>query len=202
MLAGLGALLAVTVAAEGWMGLRAPRDAAAHGPASVLPPPGVRRAAVLPPDRQEQTRIILGRPLFTPGRRPPSEAASGPAEPRLAGIVISPGGRKAIFAGDGDARAQVVAPGGNAGVWHIVAIGDGAVQVIGPDGPRTLRPTRDGTTSSGVASGTAFAPSGASGFGAGGPAGDRPSILDLIRRRLPPGTTPTSLPNLLPRNPR
>ena len=127
--------------------------------------------AVLPDPAHVQgwTTTILARPLFSQSRRPAATVTSGPQQPRLAGIVVGPAGRKAIFAGSGDNRGVVVAAGQQAGAWHVVAIDADSVRVLGPEGPRVLRPSRDdGAHSSTPAPGT-LPP--------------HPSILDLLRNR-------------------
>ncbi|MCQ8279325.1 hypothetical protein NFI95_12820 [Acetobacteraceae bacterium KSS8] len=118
---------------------------------------------------EESERVILARPVFSPQRRPPSVAVAGPQQPRLSGIIVGPNGRRAIFAGAGDARGTVVDVGGQAGAWRVLAINDHAVRVSGPDGVRTLHPSRDKAAAADDAS----------------PGGDpsHPSILDLLRSR-------------------
>ncbi len=136
--------------------------------------PGADGAApsLSPGPVQDWTRMILARPLFSPSRRPPSVAVSGPERPRLAGIILGPSGRRAIFAGNGTARGVVAGVGQNAGAWHVLAIDQSGVRVMGPDGQRLLRPSRDPSASSADA-----AP----------PLPEHPSILDLLRNRnLPP----------------
>lgn len=150
------------------------RATAADGAASLSPGPV-----------QAWTRSILARPLFSPSRRPPSVTVSGPERPRLAGIVLGPGDRKAIFAGSGTARGVVAAVGQQAGAWRILAIDASGVRVMGPDGVRLLHPSRD--------------PSGRE-TDAPPPLPEHPSILDLLRNRnLPtPGSTPGQMPSLPP----
>lgn len=118
------------------------------------------------------TRTALARPLFSPSRRPVATVVSGPREPRLAGIVLAPSGAKAIFAGDGDARGIVAGVGQQAGSWRVLAIAVDGVRVIGPDGLRTLHPSRDAAQHDGDG-GLASAPT----------LGPHPSILDLLRSR-------------------
>ena len=120
---------------------------------------------------QDWTQIVLARPLFSPSRRPASTVVAGPQQPRLSGIVMGPDGRRAIFAGDGDARGIVAGIGQQAGAWQVQAIDQNSVKVIGPDGLHTLTPARDAS-----ASGSAD--------GMGTPAlPEHPSILDLLRNK-------------------
>lgn len=146
---------------------------------------------------QDWTKTVLARPLFSPSRRPAATVAAGPQQPRLAGIVMGPSGRRAIFAGEGDARGIVAEVGQQAGAWQIRAINETTVQVIGPEGLRTLTPSRDSAAradNDGSAAGTPTLPT-------------HPSILDLLRNRsLQIGPANASMPHLptslqLPRTP-
>ena len=67
--------------------------------------------------------------------------------PRLTGIMIGPFGRSAIFASDGG-KPIVVAEGGHIGRWIVRLIKVGEVQVVGPDGARSLRPSFQSSPSS------------------------------------------------------
>ncbi len=124
------------------------------GPATDAPPAPVRRPAVAapaaerPPDRSgDWAAISLARPLFSPDRRPPPPAAapgsaSGPAEPpRLTGILVTPDGRRAIFAGAD--QPLVLQEGGRIGSYLVQTIAAEQVTILGPSGPRTLRPRYD-----------------------------------------------------------
>ncbi len=150
--------------------MRLPRPSA---PAASGRATSATREAVLPDPAHVQgwTATILARPLFSASRRPAATVTSGPQQPRLAGIVVGPAGRRAIFAGSGDARGSVVAAGQQAGAWHVVAIDDDSVRVVGPDGPRVLHPSRDDSTHDGAAAAAA------------GTLPPHPSILDLLRNR-------------------
>ena len=140
----LAALLASVAAAElAWPGATQPTP----GPA----PP--RDAATAEPRPAEPVgpwaTTLLERPVFSPGRRPdsapavPGTPAPGrPEPPRLAGILMTPGGRRAIFAaGTTEGRGTVVSEGGTVGSWRVDAIRAGDVQLSGPDGRRTIRPS-------------------------------------------------------------
>jgi hypothetical protein len=91
---------------------------------------------------------ILARPLFSPGRRPPQSKGSGAADDsgladsRLAGIVIEPGHRYAIFAPEG-AKLLTVTEGETVSGWRIDTISPREVSLSGPDGARTLQPKFD-----------------------------------------------------------
>lgn len=134
------------------------------------------------------TRLVLARPVFSATRRPNAVSVAGPRQPRLAGIVLGPSGRRAIFAGDGGHRGIVAAVGQQAGDWRVQAIEADSVRVIGPAGVRTLHPTRDDSSRA------ADSMPGNTGFAG------HPSILDLLRSRpmqlglpglpMPPGSEP------------
>ena len=94
------------------------------------------------------TAAMLGRPLFSPDRRPVRVSAAGGAPsrqddlPRLAGILILPQGRQAIFAPAGDATRSIVATEGTqVGAWKVTAISPVDVKLTGPDGTRLVRPS-------------------------------------------------------------
>jgi len=89
---------------------------------------------------------VLARPLFSPDRRPPADAvtvASGrtvPGLPRLAGILVGPFGRSAIFAING-AKPIVVQEGGRVAAYTIKSIEATQVRLLGPDGAQVLYPS-------------------------------------------------------------
>ena len=90
----------------------------------------------------------LQRPLFNPDRRPaapgaaPAVSAAHPEPPRLAGILITPEGRNAIFAGSTDSEHATLAhEGSRVGAWVVQAIRVEDVQLAGPGGLLTVRPT-------------------------------------------------------------
>lgn len=95
---------------------------------------------------------ILSRPLFSPSRRMAADMAQGTQALRLAGIITSPAGRRAIFAPTGTpdrtdpkarpARGLAVGEGGQAGPWRVRHIDTRTVEVEGTDGVLSLRPER------------------------------------------------------------
>lgn len=124
----------------------------------TVPP---RLAALSVPIRRENGQgeqagwagAILARPLFNPSRRPVASVTAGAQQSlRLAGIIISPTGRKAIFAVSGvpekagadktSLRGMPVGEGEQAGPWHVRHIGAQTVEVDGAGGVQTLRPAR------------------------------------------------------------
>ena len=90
----------------------------------------------------------LARPLFSPTRRPPASApgeAAGDTDlagNRLAGIVIEPDRRLAIFAVTG-AKALTLTEGESVDGWQIESITPTEVSLVGRSGGKTLQPTRD-----------------------------------------------------------
>ena len=91
----------------------------------------------------EWAATILARPLFSPDRRPSAAAAaitSAPGLPRLAGIMVGPFGRSAIFAGDGP-KPLVAQEGARIAGYTVKAIEAAQVRLSGPNGNVVLYPT-------------------------------------------------------------
>jgi hypothetical protein len=87
---------------------------------------------------------ILARPLFSPSRRPDETVANKMADlGRLTGVLMSPAGKSAIFAGPAGGKPVVVGEGNRIGEYVVGSIDAGAVTVIGPAGERVLRPAFD-----------------------------------------------------------
>ena len=100
-----------------------------------------------PKDTADWADTVLGRPLFTVGRKPPKSSGGGhlvanTGLPRLAGIMITPSGKWAIFAPDG-AKALVLAQGGAIEDATVQTIKRDRVVVNGPKGEQVLWPTYD-----------------------------------------------------------
>ena len=125
ILAGLSVLLLAVLVLE-WTGggeepvVRAPST---HKLSAALPTDAEGR------DTAEWSDTILARPLFSSSRRPPKVAkgagTAGAPMPRLAGIMITPQGRRAIFAPEGGGKQLVLAEGAN--------VNDVAIRSIQPD---------------------------------------------------------------------
>ncbi len=135
----LSGLLGVALAAE--LGLPERDPPAAQSPALQVNAGPPRQADPV----GRWASAVLARPLFSPGRRPDA-AASQTGEhldlPRLSGIIVMASERRAIFASAGNgAPAIIVSEGGTVGGWQVEAVHPGDVQVAGPNGRRTLRPT-------------------------------------------------------------
>ncbi len=119
---------------------------------STPAPPAPKRIAALSPngtrlavrDTEEWANAILARPLFSISRRPPKLAAGHSAAsdgmPRLSGIMIAPGIRKAIFAPEGGGKPMVLSEGATLADTAIRTIEPG--EVILASG-QVLRPTYD-----------------------------------------------------------
>jgi hypothetical protein len=96
------------------------------------------------------SRSSLGRPIFSPSRRPEAAplASDVPAMvsppvaalPRLTGIVTSPGDRLALFA-VAEGKVAELAEGAAMGDYMIRSISPDAVVVAGPGGERVLHPS-------------------------------------------------------------
>ena len=124
--------------------------AASQSPAHATTPAA---APVLAADHAaEWVKTILARPLFSPSRRPLSVVTSGPAAeivvglPRLTGILISPAGKRAIFAPGIGGKPLIVAEGDSIGKWTVRAIEASAVTLSGPDGARVLHTSFENST--------------------------------------------------------
>lgn len=95
----------------------------------------------------EWATMTLQRPLFSPSRRPSAPAVRGTAQagppglPRLAGTLVSPAGKSAIFVAAGSDRPVLLGEGGRIGDWTVNSIGPGQVVLSGPDGRRVVRPS-------------------------------------------------------------
>ncbi len=124
-------------------------------------PPNELRAP-MPPPSQQQTRVsvsasrnqddqnvstILARPLFSPTRRAPASAPAPkdalPELPRLTGVIVTPAGNCAIFAGTGDRKSVVIGEAARIGQYVVRSIEVNAVTVSGPGGQRVLHPAFD-----------------------------------------------------------
>lgn len=142
LLAGCAALLLVVIGAE---------------LVPATPEPLIRRLAgghphavrvVAAPDHSAQwAATVLSRPLFSPQRRPPAPAATAAQAaatlPRLAGILVGPGGARAIFAPDGGGKPIVLSPGARLDGGVIRAIGVGGVVLARAGGEQVLHPHFD-----------------------------------------------------------
>jgi hypothetical protein len=102
------------------------------------------------PRVEELLTTILGRPLFSPTRKPASPdspdqpASQGLTDVRLTGIVIEPQHRLAIFAVPG-AKPLVRSEGGTVNDWRVDSITLEAVTLSGAGGNTTLQPKTDTT---------------------------------------------------------
>ena len=134
----------------------------------VRPPQRTETAAPAEPSRtpatDELVATALGRPIFSPTRRPPEQAlgTAVPAEDalagaRLTGIVIGPDRQMAIFAIAG-AKPLELSEGQSITGWHIDRITPQGVSISGPTGVKTLIPTIDPLLDTGARTGRAIPP--------------------------------------------
>jgi hypothetical protein len=129
IVAGLGLL-----GAE-WHGLGAPPDLLpAHVPPHGAPPARQAEPSAAPPDLDRMVQTILERPLFSRTRRPtevPNALVAGKVHllPRLSGVVVLPGYRRAIFQAPGATRpvVTVVAEDERIADWTVQLIDNAAV---------------------------------------------------------------------------
>jgi hypothetical protein len=90
-------------------------------------------------------RTVLARPLFSQNRRPVASAGGSGATaidslPRLAGVIVAPGGNRAIFA-PAESRPLVLAEGGHIGRYVVRAIAPGQVTLSDAEGQLVIRPS-------------------------------------------------------------
>jgi hypothetical protein len=110
-------------------------------PAAVAVAPAPSPAA---DHMSEWVTTVLARPLFSPDRRPAAVAgtvaANLPGLPRLAGILVGPFGRSAIFAVNG-AKPIVVHEGERVAAYTVKSIEASQVRLLGPNGAQVLNPS-------------------------------------------------------------
>jgi hypothetical protein len=90
---------------------------------------------------------VLARPLFSPARRPPAEQvsdqpaaeATAEAPPRLAGVIVGPTRRSAIFA-DTTGRPRIIGEGDTIGRFTVELIAPNQVTLRSAAGERLVRP--------------------------------------------------------------
>lgn len=148
-LAGLCASLLLVIAAELFQ-MGGQKDSPSTKAAARLT---VVKARVPPLNMEAAIAEILERPLFSPARHPPEVlSASNPEETsneppprlhgRLAGVIIRPGTREALFARTGQ-KPIGVRIGGEIDGWRIAAIEPDRVILSSAFGTQTVRPTND-----------------------------------------------------------
>jgi len=99
---------------------------------------------------------ILARPLFNRSRRPTEAAGSAAGPLRLAGVIVGPAGREAIFEPSGGGKPVIAKEGSTVGGATVRAISPGMVLIVDGTGAHILRPS--------FAPATAGTPSAAAGF--------------------------------------
>ena len=91
---------------------------------------------------QEAVDVVLARPLFAASRRPVAQPQRGTVVaglPRLTGVLVSPTGSAAIFAGE-SGKPVVLKEGSRIGAFTVRTIAAGQVTVDGTAGTLVLRP--------------------------------------------------------------
>ena len=185
-----GVLLTALVAIAAFELSPAARPVRGPSPLPAAPPPATLSAAPGAEPVAAYTDQILARPLFTQGRRPAAAAAAPVAQdkpPRLSGILVAGGDRRAIF--EAGEKPVVGVVGTQIGAYRILAITPLQVTLQGPGGILAMDLTY------GAKAAVAAAPT-------------APSIVDQLNSgtQLPPGMpkTPTlqemmaNLPKTLP----
>jgi hypothetical protein len=119
----------------------------AHLPVAVVSraikaPPALPVADTADNAQQQWVATLLARPPFSPARRPPAVAAAAdaaaPGVPRLAGILVSPSRKLAIFAADGAAKPLTALEGDAVGRYRVLSIEVSEVILRGADGTHVL----------------------------------------------------------------
>jgi hypothetical protein len=144
LLAALAAVLAGVLALE-IAAPDEPPEIAARPRALALAAPATPSASGVDAAATERRVVtILARPLFEPDRRPPSgprtaSAAAAPSPPpRLAGTLVSPSGKRAIFVAAEGARPVTLGEGDKLDRWTVSEIGNGAVTLTSGQGALRL----------------------------------------------------------------
>ena len=139
LLLSLAALLSAVLALELLAGPGP--DAGGDAPPVALPV-AAAAASAADDDPAGLARTVLARPLFSPARRPAAAAGGGAGDtlPRLAGVVVAPGGGRAIFA-PAAGRPLVVPEGGRIGRYVVRAIVPGQVTLSDAGRDLVIRPS-------------------------------------------------------------
>lgn len=145
--AALGAIVVLEL-----VELALPEAAAISPRASDANPSAPAEAApASEPDLDALVRLILARPLFAPGRRPPApppvtnadndkeEVKPPDLEGRLAGTVITPDRREALFAREGE-RPLAVTEGEAVDGWTVRTIEPDRVVLMSDFGEKIIEP--------------------------------------------------------------
>lgn len=106
--------------------------------------------------RQQRVVSMLARPLFASDRRPHAAAKvaarAAAVLPRLTGILIYGGVRRVLFARVDGAKPMAVSEGAEIANFRVQKIDAEQITLLGPDGPRVVRPTFDPQAAAGLAS--------------------------------------------------
>jgi hypothetical protein len=152
LLGGLCAALGIVVALEMVLPIVNDVTASPAPQRSAVDDPVVQDVGVAPATLDSAIATILQRPLFAADRRPPApkpasdsdEAAAAPTPPplpnRLAGVMLGPDGREALFGNPGEKPVAVIV-GGSIGGWTVSTIELDRVVLTSAFGDHVLEPT-------------------------------------------------------------
>ena len=148
MLACAAAAMIILLGLELWH--RTGETGPAREPALVAYPEPAQpsaMAAIGSADAKTLAKRLLARPLFSPDRHPPSEPVPvlpSPASPlpRLAGVIVTPAGRRAIFAAP-DGKPAALQEGDRLNGFTIQSIHPGQVSLRRTNDVRLVIPTYD-----------------------------------------------------------
>ena len=97
----------------------------------------------MPSRYKEWLDQVLGRPLFSPDRRPVEVQVGARGLPRLTGIIVAGTQRVAIFAAASGQHPVIAEAGARVGAYQVQSIADEGVTVLGPEGTTLVRPIFD-----------------------------------------------------------
>jgi hypothetical protein len=149
VMCGVCVAMLCLVGVEGWwLGSNDP-PAPSTQPKTLLRPVTQSSAAQHPADRDRMVATLLGRPLFSPSRRPAAaqDAASVAQRtaslPGLSGVIHSPDLHRAIFQSQGAGKpiVKVVSEGQTIDNWTVQTIGPESVTLIRDGQTVLLTPT-------------------------------------------------------------
>ncbi len=103
--------------------------------------------------------VALGRPLFSPDRKPIASSSGSAGLPRLAGVIDSPGNAVAIFQGSGNDKPVLVRQGAVIAGWQVMTIAGDTVGLEKAGGRLVIRPGFGNSTVSSATKETKPSPS-------------------------------------------